>query len=43
MKLECKRCGYKWIPRAEEVRICPKCHSSWWDVEKENKDETKVE
>jgi len=34
-KLECKRCGHKWIPRAEDVRICPKCKSAWWDKEKE--------
>ena len=30
-KIECKRCGYKWIPRKEEIRICPKCKSPYWD------------
>ncbi len=30
-KLECKRCGHKWIPKKEEIRQCPKCKSSWWD------------
>ncbi len=30
-KLECKRCGHKWVPKKEEVRICPKCKSAWWD------------
>ena len=33
-KLSCKRCGYKWIPRKVEIRICPKCKSPYWDREK---------
>ena len=33
-ELECKRCGYKWVPRIKKVRICPKCKSPYWDVEK---------
>jgi len=33
--LTCKRCGHRWIPRKEEVRICPKCKSPYWDLEKE--------
>ena len=37
-KLECKRCGHSWIPKKEEVRMCPKCDSVWWDVEKEAKE-----
>lgn len=38
-RLECKRCGYSWVPKKEDVRICPKCHSPWWDVEKENEND----
>jgi Zn finger protein HypA/HybF involved in hydrogenase expression len=34
-KLKCKRCKKEWIPRVEEVRICPFCKSAWWDTEKE--------
>lgn len=30
-KLNCKRCGFSWIPRITEVRICPKCKSAYWD------------
>ena len=30
-KLRCERCGHKWIPRKEEVRICPKCKSPYWN------------
>ena len=40
-KLECKRCGHKWIPRVAEVRICAKCKSPYWDKEKKKKDKNK--
>ena len=30
-KLKCKRCGYEWVPRKEEVRLCPRCRSPYWD------------
>lgn len=30
-ELECKRCNHKWIPRKTQVRVCPKCHSPYWD------------
>lgn len=33
-KLKCKRCGHEWVPRKDEVRICPDCKSAWWDKEK---------
>lgn len=34
-KLICKRCGYIWIPRKEELPItCPKCRSPYWNKEK---------
>ena len=38
-KLKCKRCEHEWVPRTEEVYLCPKCHSPKWNVEKEIKDE----
>lgn len=25
------RCSHKWVPRKPEVRVCPKCHSPYWD------------
>ncbi len=29
---ECKRCGYKWIPRSlNRPARCPKCQSRAWD------------
>jgi len=41
-KLKCKRCGYSWIPRKDEVRLCPRCRSPYWDREKgERKDASK--
>jgi len=33
-KLKCGRCGHNWTPRKEEVRICPKCKSPYWDKPK---------
>lgn len=32
-ELCCKRCGYTWIPRIRDVRICPKCKSARWNEE----------
>ena len=29
--LNCSRCSHRWIPRKPEVRVCPKCHSPYWD------------
>jgi len=34
-ELICKQCGYKWIPRTSDVRMCPKCKSVNWDRFKE--------
>jgi len=36
-KLKCEKCGFIWHPRKEDVRVCPKCHSPWWDQEKKEK------
>ena len=33
-KVECKRCKHKWRPRQIDIRVCPKCHSAYWDKEK---------
>jgi len=41
-KLKCKRCGYEWIPRKTDVRMCPKCHSPYFDREKQRKKKSKV-
>ena len=32
-ELECKRCGWKWRPRVEEVKLCPHCKSPNWNAE----------
>ena len=33
----CLRCGHKWIRRSIEIpRVCPGCHSAYWDKEKRN-------
>jgi len=33
-QLVCKQCGHKWIPRASDIRMCPKCKSVYWDRER---------
>ncbi|MEM0171614.1 MAG: hypothetical protein QXV57_03535 [Thermoproteota archaeon] len=34
-RLKCKRCGHEWYPRKpEKPRICPRCKSPYWDVER---------
>ncbi len=33
-KLKCLRCGYEWIPRKEDVRICPDCKTAFFDTPK---------
>ena len=30
-ELHCYRCGNTWTPRAQVVRICPRCKSPYWD------------
>ncbi len=44
---KCLRCGHEWIPRVElsqlegelkeKPRICPKCKSAYWDLERKEK------
>lgn len=41
-KLECKRCGHRWIPRHLDVRSCPHCRTTLWDVEKKVKENLKL-
>lgn len=36
IKLQCNRCGHEWVPTQEEIRVCPKCKSPYWDKEKED-------
>lgn len=36
-KIECMRCGHSWIPRKNDVRICPKCKSIYFDTPKDIK------
>lgn len=31
LNLKCRRCLHKWVPRTAEVRVCPRCHSPYWD------------
>lgn len=53
--LECKRCGYQWLPRnkSKKPKTCPKCKSPYWQKpltpywksvrEKSNKDRVRNE
>ncbi len=33
--IKCLRCNHTWVPRIQEVRECPKCKSSKFDIPKE--------
>ncbi len=37
--LRCERCGHVWLPAKpiNEIRICPKCKSPYWDRPRVNK------
>jgi predicted Zn-ribbon and HTH transcriptional regulator len=39
-KLECKRCGWRWAPRTNDVRTCPHCKSAHWDIPKKKVEDT---
>ena len=36
-KVKCLRCGYEWTPRNSIIRVCAKCRSPYWDIEKKQK------
>ena len=38
-KYKCERCGHIWSPRKNDVRICPKCKSPYFDKPKKKKHE----
>ncbi|MEM3260703.1 MAG: hypothetical protein QXZ38_04085 [Candidatus Micrarchaeaceae archaeon] len=31
---KCLRCGYEWIPKKENPKNCPRCHSPYWFKER---------
>jgi len=37
-KLECKRCGHKWVRRTTEPAQCPKCKSYKWKEAKQKRE-----
>ena len=44
LQFQCKRCGWKWIPRKPEMPVtCPnqKCRSPIWNMPREIKEEKK--
>jgi len=39
MKLKCKKCGWEWIPRVQDVKLCPHCKTYKWNNEKPEEQE----
>ena len=39
--LKCSRCGHEWQPRKEEVVICPKCKTPYWNKKRIKDDDKK--
>lgn len=31
--VKCRRCGYEWVPRKRDPKLCPSCKTSLWDTE----------
>lgn len=40
-KQYCLRCWHSWLPRQEEVIICPKCKNPYWNKKKGDTHESK--
>ena len=38
LECKCERCGHEWISRIKNPKLCPKCKSAYWDVEKKKKE-----
>jgi len=36
-KLKCLRCKHSWVPRIQDIRICPSCKSPYWNKSKKTK------
>ncbi|MFH1860835.1 MAG: hypothetical protein ABH870_07505 [bacterium] len=32
--VSCKRCRHQWIARIPVIKVCPKCKSPYWNIEK---------
>jgi len=30
-KIKCAKCGWEWVPRKTDVRMCPKCKTAYFD------------
>jgi len=44
-KLKCERCGHSWVPRKQNIVICPSCKSPYWFRKKkevENNETTNI-
>lgn len=35
-KIKCKKCGYEWIPRTDNPKVCSRCKSYYWNFDKKN-------
>jgi len=35
---KCNQCGFSWVARLENPRMCPKCKSYSWNIMKIKKD-----
>ena len=41
-KVVCKKCSHSWVPRQEEIHVCPKCKNPGWDKEPKKYEVIKV-
>jgi Zn finger protein HypA/HybF involved in hydrogenase expression len=36
-RLRCKRCQHRWVPKQDEITMCPKCKSTLWHTKRTNR------
>lgn len=40
--LKCKKCEHEWIPRKTDVRLCAKCKTAYWEMDRKNDSSKKM-
>ena len=36
VKCKCQKCGYEWVPRVDNPKLCPECKCRKWNKENDH-------